>query len=147
MTIGEKIKKRRFFFRTNTRRCCKKIGVALQTIYKYENGIVTNIPIEKIEKLADALQTTPEYLLGWDRPIDDLDRRVLQLYPDFVPGKNYLPLDTHSKKCIPIESFPDRHTDPNEILYNYNKLNSLGKRKVSEYIDDLVENPKYTKDN
>ena len=43
----------------------KKIGVSKQTLYKYEKGIVTNIPSDKIEALAKALETTPEVLMGW----------------------------------------------------------------------------------
>lgn len=37
-----------------------------QTIYKYEKGIVKNIPYERIEALASALKTTPSRLLGWE---------------------------------------------------------------------------------
>lgn len=45
-----------------------KIGVSKQTLYKYEKGIVTNIPSDKIEALAKALGTTPEVLMGWAEP-------------------------------------------------------------------------------
>lgn len=45
-----------------------KIGVSKQTLYKYEKGIVTNIPSDKIESLAKALGTTPEVLMGWAEP-------------------------------------------------------------------------------
>lgn len=38
-----------------------------QTISKYEKGIVTNIPSDRIEALARILGTTPEYILGWDQ--------------------------------------------------------------------------------
>lgn len=37
-----------------------------QTISKYEKGIVTNIPSDRIEAMARILDTTPEYILGWD---------------------------------------------------------------------------------
>ena len=37
-----------------------------QTISKYEKGIVTNIPSDRIEAMAHILDTTPEYILGWD---------------------------------------------------------------------------------
>ena len=37
-----------------------------QTISKYENGIVTNIPSDRIEEIARILDTTPEYILGWE---------------------------------------------------------------------------------
>lgn len=32
-----------------------------------------------------------------------------------------------------------------ELLNNYNQLNEEGKEKVLEYINDLIENPKYKK--
>lgn len=43
----------------------EKIGVGKATIKKYENGIIENIPSDKIEALADTLETTPAYLMGW----------------------------------------------------------------------------------
>ena len=43
----------------------KLIGTTKQTIYKYENGIITNIPYEKVYALAKALNTTPDYLIGF----------------------------------------------------------------------------------
>lgn len=42
----------------------KKVGISKQTLYKYENGIITNIPIENIKNLAEVLAVSPEYLLG-----------------------------------------------------------------------------------
>lgn len=44
----------------------KAAGIRPQTIYKYEKGIVKNIPHERIEALASALETTPSRLLGWE---------------------------------------------------------------------------------
>ena len=41
------------------------LGTSKQTIHRYENGIITNIPPEKVEKLAYALGTTPSELMGW----------------------------------------------------------------------------------
>ena len=42
------------------------LSTTKQTISKYENGIVTNIPSDRIEALAKILETTPEYILGWE---------------------------------------------------------------------------------
>ena len=42
------------------------IGTSKQTIHRYENGIITNVPPEKVESLANALGTTPGELMGWD---------------------------------------------------------------------------------
>ena len=42
------------------------IGTSKQTIHRYENGIIANIPRDKILSLADALGTTPSMLMGWE---------------------------------------------------------------------------------
>lgn len=41
-------------------------GTTKQTIFKYENNIVTNIPTDRLEKLAEVLAVTPAYLMGWE---------------------------------------------------------------------------------
>ena len=41
------------------------IGTSKQTIHRYENGIIDNIPRAKIEALAKALKVTPSELMGW----------------------------------------------------------------------------------
>ena len=37
-----------------------------QNIFKYENGIVTNIPSDKIEKMAEIFGVEPAVLMGWE---------------------------------------------------------------------------------
>ncbi len=41
------------------------IGTSKQTIHRYENGVIDNIPRAKIEALATALKVTPSELMGW----------------------------------------------------------------------------------
>lgn len=41
------------------------VGTSKQTIHRYENGVISNIPPEKVERLAAALGTTPSELMGW----------------------------------------------------------------------------------
>lgn len=65
MTIGEKIKYLREKNGLTQPDLAKKIHTTKQTIFKYENSI-TNIPSDKIEALAQALDVTPAYLMGWD---------------------------------------------------------------------------------
>ena len=50
------------------------IGTSKQTIHRYENGIITNVPPEKVESLANALGTTPGELMGWEsEPLTSYD--------------------------------------------------------------------------
>ena len=44
----------------------EKIGVSKQTLYKYENDIITNIPSDKLQGIADTLKISPAYLMGWE---------------------------------------------------------------------------------
>ena len=46
------------------------VGTSRQTIHRYENGIITNIPHEKVESLARVLGTTPAALMGWNEEED-----------------------------------------------------------------------------
>lgn len=66
MTIGEKIKHLRIKSGLTQDDIAKSTGTTKQAIYKYENGIVTNIPTDKIEKMAVLFGVTPSYLMGWD---------------------------------------------------------------------------------
>lgn len=47
-----------------------KIGVTKQTLYKYENNIVTNIPSDKIEALAKLYNVSPAKIMGWQQETD-----------------------------------------------------------------------------
>lgn len=44
----------------------KKINVTPQAVYKYEKGIVSNIPLDKIELLANLFSVSPSVLAGWE---------------------------------------------------------------------------------
>lgn len=65
MEIGDRIKDLRIHLNLSQTELADKIGSTKQNIYKYENGLITNIPSDKIEQLASALNTTPAYLMGW----------------------------------------------------------------------------------
>ena len=41
------------------------LGTTKQTIHRYENGIITNIPPDKIAALARVLAVSPSDLMGW----------------------------------------------------------------------------------
>ena len=65
MDIGTKIKNLRLSLEFTQDELAKAANTTKQTIHKYETGIVTNIPASKIKAMADKLNTTPAYLMGW----------------------------------------------------------------------------------
>lgn len=42
------------------------VGVGKSTVRKWETGEIANMRRDKIAKLAEALHTTPAYLMGWN---------------------------------------------------------------------------------
>ena len=73
MTTGERIKQLRKEHKLTQEELGRVIGVQKAAIQKYEKGTVTNIKKESLLKLAEVLGTTPEYILGWDSAISNLE--------------------------------------------------------------------------
>ncbi len=71
MTIGEKIKLLRENAKLSQGKLAEIANTTKQNIYKYEKGIITNIPSDRIELIANALNTTPAYLMGWNENLSE----------------------------------------------------------------------------
>ncbi|MDD3140220.1 MAG: helix-turn-helix domain-containing protein [Lachnospiraceae bacterium] len=67
MTIGNRIKRVRELANFTQVDLAAEINVSKQTLYKYENDLITNIPSDKIELIAEKCNATPEYLMGWNK--------------------------------------------------------------------------------
>lgn len=66
MSIGSRIKQRRQEIGLTVDQVAEKIGKNRATVYRYESSEIEKFPIDVLSPLADALQTTPAYLMGWD---------------------------------------------------------------------------------
>ena len=66
MTTGERIKQLRKELGLSADELGEMIGKDRSTIYRYERGDIENATVDVIPRLAKALQTTPQYILGWD---------------------------------------------------------------------------------
>lgn len=65
--IGDRLKSLRINLGLTQEEVGSRVSVSKQTLYKYENGIVTNIPSDKIELLANVYHVTPAYIMGWEQ--------------------------------------------------------------------------------
>ena len=96
MTLGERIKARRLQFKMTQSEVADAAHISKQAVYKYENNIVTNIPFDRLDLLAAALQTTPAYLLGWDQRADSesrpesVDNLIISGFNQLSPEKKKL---------------------------------------------------------
>lgn len=81
-TTAERLKwLRKYRKRITLEDLAKKVGISKATVQRYENGIITNIPSDKIELLAEALDTSPGFIMGWENDPDKyrLDNRFGRL--------------------------------------------------------------------
>lgn len=66
MTKGDRIRELREAKGLTQEELAKLLNTKRQTISKYEKGIVTNIPSDRLEEIAEILDSSPEYILGWE---------------------------------------------------------------------------------
>lgn len=64
MEIGERIRWLRKQRNMTIENLASKVGVTRQTISRYENGVIIDIPSSKLESIANALSVSDSYLLG-----------------------------------------------------------------------------------
>lgn len=73
MTIGNRIKNRRKELNLSVDEVAEKLNKNRATIYRYESDEIENLPITILEPLAEILNTTPAYLMGWQENEDGDD--------------------------------------------------------------------------
>jgi len=79
--ISNELKRLRNEKRMSLEELARLVGTSRQTIHRYENGTISNIPPEKVERLAAALGTTPAMLMGWRSEI----RGIMQIKTKKLP--------------------------------------------------------------
>ena len=72
MTVGERLKQLREQLGMSQVDFATKINVSKQTLYKYENNIITNIPSDKIESAARICNVSPAYIMGWENNLNPI---------------------------------------------------------------------------
>lgn len=85
--IGKKIKLLRIEKGMTQEQLAKYINSTKQAVFKYENGIITNIPMDKVEIIARVLGVTPSYIMGWEE-------RTSQPSIDIFKLDNIFPIST-----------------------------------------------------
>lgn len=74
MNVGKRIKDRRLELNMSVDEVAAILGKNRATVYRYENGEIENLPITILEPIAEALETTPQYLMGWTDDSYDYDK-------------------------------------------------------------------------
>lgn len=119
MTVcpGTKIKELRLLADMSQEELGKRVGVQRAAINKYEKGSVTNIPLSTIEKIANVFNVSPTYIVGWNDEGGD-------------------PLAVEVKVLQGVKRFYG--ADSVELLEDYISLNHQGKKRVHQYIAEII---------
>lgn len=96
--IVKRIKKRRLELEYSFQDLANKTNMSKSTLQRYETGAIKNLPLDKLEVLASALQTTPAYLMGWEDTTEEP-----------IPKRKgvTIPVLGHVAAGIPIEMIED----------------------------------------
>ncbi len=83
MTLGDRIRGAREALQMTQEELGALCGTTKQTIFKYETGVVTNIPLDRLEQLAERLGVSPAYLTGWEGGAPALPEKLEALSEPF----------------------------------------------------------------
>lgn len=113
MTQGKRIKKLRIENKMSQVELAKLSESSKQTIYKYENEIVTNIPYDKLILIARALKTTPGYILGWEEEqmpsnIFPIKKKTFPMLGNVACGE---PIYADEERGVSVDADADIHAD------------------------------------
>ena len=114
MTVGDRIRQQRELKQIPQIDLAEKINISKQLLYKYEMNVITNIPSDRIEKIAKALSVSPAYLMGWE---DTLTTENANLIPDILSDQSLL---EHIKMLKEL-NHEHKQTIFNNITYWYEK--------------------------
>lgn len=84
MSLSSKLELRRKQLNMTLLEVANKVGVTESTVQRWESGNIKTLRHERIVKLAEALDVTPSYLMGWD------DEQVSSISAEFIPGEDRL---------------------------------------------------------
>lgn len=118
MEVNERIRQRRKSLGLSAEQVAERMGVSPSTVYRYESKDIKNMSIDKLEPIAEALHTTPAWLMGWSDQAVASDRdleSVIGAQP-FNPTHK-IPILGRISAGLPI--YADEHIEG----YTYTELN------------------------
>ncbi|WP_303835315.1 helix-turn-helix domain-containing protein [Ruminococcus flavefaciens] len=136
MPLGETIKKVRLFKKISQKELAKRIGIAPNTLYRYEHGDIS-LSLEMLNKLAEALNVSIDTLLVEPECIPD--RNIIFDNKPITEPDMKQSIEGAQKLVSQLDDFSK------ELQKSYDKLNNDGKQAVNVYAEYLSTQEKYKK--
>ena len=98
MNVGQRIKKKRESQNLSLQYVADKLDINRSSVMRWENGETSRIKLPMLERLAQILHTTPEYLMGYeaDDPVFSLENGMMPEEACMIPVWESLPLPKSS---------------------------------------------------
>lgn len=87
MSIGSRIRDLRIEQGLSVDDLAKKLGKNRATVYRYESDEIDNFPVNVVGPLAEALHTTPAFIMGWTEkkePTTNVDSELAEISKIFT---------------------------------------------------------------
>lgn len=162
-SIAERIKNRRLELGLSLQDVTERMDISKSTLQRYETGKIRNLPLHQLAPLAKALDTTPDWLLGWNTSHNQpstLDYEFLSLMQSlgyeikvYSQGKKFVLCKAHVDSCsitaeeyqqlkATIYSYMQYTADQlfNAALDREYKRNQKDYEELSSYLDSLSTN-------
>ena len=104
VTTGERIRARRKALGISADVLADTLKVSRSTIFRYENGDIEKLPIDRLEPISKILHTSPAYLMGWTE-----DNKIPATISDDGP------VDKWAELIQLLQQVPEEQQD---MLYN-----------------------------
>ena len=125
MTVGQRIKLRRKQLGISVDELAEKLGKNRATIYRYESEAIKKMPLDILEPIAQALDTTPGALMGW---------------------QSYEENDVYDVKALFAAMDSVEETFISELLSNFLEATEVGQQMIIDYAKFITGQEKYRKD-
>ena len=132
MTIGDRIKSARESIGMTQEELGKICGVTKQTIFKYENNIITNIPLDKLKLISIGLNISAAALMDWETEDGGIDIGIAKVETGMSEDEVVRFID--STPPIMMGGFSLSASEQSHIK-KYRTLDGYGKDAVQAILD------------
>lgn len=129
-SIGKRIKKRRKELGYTVEQVANKLGKNRATVYRYENDDIEKMPITVLGPLAEVLETSPAYLMGWTDNEFEIENRPDALIENYEDNAKYI-LEHEDKELLKV--YKDLISDENLVLL-VKKASKLSPQEVVQLL-------------
>lgn len=142
MTVGERIKTRRKELGMTVDELAEKLGKNRATVYRYERDDIENLPASVLAPLAEALETTPDDLMGWYEDFLNDCKEQYQKVNQIIPYITYgVSVYGEKEKFVVLKTDAkggERQQDMTSLLVSIHRLNLDDRQAVIHDLPELI---------